>query len=300
MDKLQAMATFVRIVEGGSLTAAASSLGTSLPSVVRILARLERSLGVRLLNRTTRRIQLTDEGRQYVERCRRILEEIEESERSLHARQAKPSGNLAVTAPVLFGRMHVAPIVAAFLAEYPGVRVELMLHDRIVNLLEEDLDVAVRIGRLADSSMTAVTVGHVRRVVCASRRLLRRTGVPRRPADLAGRPCIDFTGLRGGGPEWSFRERGRPRNVRVEGPLTANHADVALEACVEGLGYGRFLSYQASPLVRRGKLEIVLAEFEPPPIPVSVVVPHGRLLPLRVRAFVDRATTQLRRTLARG
>ncbi|MGH7818791.1 MAG: LysR family transcriptional regulator [Candidatus Binatia bacterium] len=296
MDKLNAMTTFVRIVDRGTMTGAARSLGTSLPSVVRTLAALERFLGVRLLNRTTRRIQLTEEGRVYLERCRRIVEEVEEADRSMSARRATPSGNVAVTAPVLFGRMHVAPIVAGFLAEHPEVRVELMLQDRIVNLLEENLDVAVRIGPLADSSLVAVPVGHVRRIVCASPRLLRRTGGPKHPSDLAGRPCIGFTGL--GGEEWSFRADGRAIAVRVKGPLSSNHADVALDACAGGLGYGRFLSYQAMPLVKRGKLRIVLAGFEPPPIPVSIVVPHARLLPVRVRAFVDWSAARLRRALA--
>jgi DNA-binding transcriptional LysR family regulator len=195
MDKLEAMTTFVRIVECGSLTRAAEALATSLPSVVRTLAALEHKLGVRLLNRTTRRIHLTDEGALYLDRCQAILEAVRDAEASLAARQVEPQGRLAITAPVLFGRRYVAPVVNAFLAQHPAVNAELLLLDRPVNVIDEGLDVGVRIGVLADSSLVAVPVGSLRRVVCASPLYLQKHGVPQTPEDLRRRPCVRFIGL---------------------------------------------------------------------------------------------------------
>src|SRR5262249_12566906 len=184
MDKLSAMTTFVRIVEAGSLTAAASSLDTSLPTVVRTLASLERHLGISLLKRTTRRIHLTDEGAQYLERCRVILSAVQEAE-TLVASRNEPVGRLTVTASALFGRRHVAPIVGDFVRRYPKVNAELLFVDRVVNMIEEGIDAGIRIAHLRDSSMVATTVGRTRRVVCASKAYLRRHGVPRTPKDLA-------------------------------------------------------------------------------------------------------------------
>jgi DNA-binding transcriptional LysR family regulator len=183
VDKLQAIASFVRIVDRGSLTAAAADLGVSLPSMVRTLASLERELGVTLLNRTTRRIHLTDEGRQYLAHCRTILGQVQEAEATLHSRRTAPRGRLAVTASVLFGRRYVAPIVSEFVQRHPEVTAELLFLDRMVNLVEEGLDAAVRIGHLADSSLVAIPLGEVRRVVCASPAYLRSHGLPRRPQD---------------------------------------------------------------------------------------------------------------------
>ena len=206
MDKLRAMAAFVAISERGSLTAAADALGTSLPAVVRLLATLEKALGVRLLNRTTRRTALTEEGRDYLERCRRVLAEIEEAEAAISARQRDPSGKLAITAPVLFGRIHVTPLVSEFLTRHTRVKVELLLLDRFVDLIDEGLDLAVRIGELADSSFVAIGCGQTRRVVCASPGYLRQAGAPDTPADLRQHTCIGFTGL-SRGPEWELYGR---------------------------------------------------------------------------------------------
>jgi len=297
MDKLHAMATFVRIVEHGSLTTASEALDTSLSSVVRTLARLERSLGVRLLNRTTRRISLTEEGRDYLERCRRILAEVEDAEQALSAGERDPSGVLRVTAPVLFGQLHVAPAVTAFLARHRRMQVELVLLDRVVNLVEEGLDVAVRIGALADSSMVAVPVGQVRRVVVASPALLRAAGRPKHPRDLAQLPCVRFTSLMPG-TTWHFVENGRPLSVQVRGQLACNQAAAAVDACVAGRGFGMFISYQVRHQTQAKQLKEVLTDFAPAPLPVSLVFPHARLLSSRVRSFVDFAATQLRRTLA--
>lgn len=297
MDKLKALSVFVAIAERGSLTAAARALGGSLPAVVRLLAALEKELGVRLINRTTRRLALTEEGHDYLERSRRVLAELQEAEAAVSARQRRPGGRIALTAPVLLGRMHVAPLVAAFLARHPQVKAELLLLDRNVDLIEEGLDLAVRIGELADSSLVAVGCGETRRVACASPAYLRRAGTPRAPAELRRHRCIRFTGL-GRGNEWELRERGRPLRVRIDGPLTTNQGDTAIDACQRGLGIGIFLGYQVRGAVAAGELKLVLEAYEPPPLPVSIVYPQARLLPSRVRIFVDWLKPELGRRLA--
>jgi DNA-binding transcriptional LysR family regulator len=286
MDKLRAMATFVRIVESGSLTAAASALDLSGPSVVRLLASLERSLDVRLLNRTTRRMALTEEGRDYLERCKRILAEVAEAEAVAGNRRGAARGELRITAPALFGRMHVAPLAAEFVARHDGVSIDLLFVDRVVNLLEEGLDAGVRIADLPDSSLVAIPVGEVGRVVCASPKYLARAGTPKTPPELRAHACIRFAGL-GATHEWTFREGGRKLSVPVRGPLAGNQADALVEACAGGLGIGMFLSYQVAPLVAAGRLKLLLADYWPPPVPVSVVYPHAKLLPARTRLFVD-------------
>lgn len=298
MDKLRAMTNFVRIVEAGSLTGAARRLDTSLTSVVRNLAALEHALGVRLLNRSTRRLALTEEGREYFARCQRLLAELEEAEAVLSARQTEPAGRLAITAPAMFGRLHVGPVVAEFLAAYPAVRAELLLVDRVVDLLDEGIDLAIRIGQLPDSSLVALPVGDTRRVVCASPAYLARHGTPAHPRELAGHRCIRFTGL-GQGAEWSFGGPAPGVRVSIADVLATNQVDAALDACVHGVGCGRFFSYQVDALVADGALSLVLADFEPPPVPVSIAYPHSRLLSSRVRAFVDWAAPRLRARLGR-
>ncbi len=300
MDKLRAMEIFVRIVEAGSLTAAAGVLDTSLTSVVRSLATLEGALGTRLLNRTTRRIALTDEGREYFERCRRVLAEVEEAESALSARQVKPAGKLAITAPVMFGRLHVGPVVIDFLAAYPAVHAELMLFDRVVDLLDEGMDAAIRIGHLRDSSLVAVPLGTTSRVICASPDYLRRAGAPDRPTDLAQHRCLQFLGVVPGS-EWEFSDGGSDRKttrVPIKGILATNQIDIAFDACVKGLGCGVFLDYQVREALAAGSLQRVLQDFEPAPIPVQVVYPHSRLLSSRVRSFVDWTVPRLRQRLA--
>jgi DNA-binding transcriptional LysR family regulator len=294
MDKLRAMTTFVRIVEAGSLTSAAELLGSSLTSVVRSLSGLEQTVGVRLLNRTTRRIALTDEGREYFERCRRLLAEIDEAEAALSARRMNPSGKIVITAPVMFGRLHVAPTVTTFLGAYPEMRAELFLLDRIVDLLEEGIDVAIRIGPLPDSSLVAIPLGSTRIVVCASPEFLGRHGVPALPADLARHSCIDFTGLSSNNDEWEFQHDGLAQRIRIQPILRTNQGDSALDACTSGLGCGRFLAYQPHKLLLSGKLVRVLKEYEPAPLPVNLVYPHSRLMSPRVRTFVDWAVPRLR------
>src|SRR5688572_7017047 len=270
MDKLRAMETFVRIVERGSLTAASGALNASLPSVVRTLGALEAALDVRLLNRTTRRIALTDEGREYYERCRRVLAEIEEAEAALSARRAAPKGRLRVTAPVMFGRLHVAPLAREFVARHTAVQLELVLLDRVVDLLEEGIDVAVRIAHLADSSLVAIRLGETRRVVCASPAYLRRAGTPRSPAELARHRCVSFGGLAPGHSEWQFAGQ----RTAVNAAFASNQIETALDACLAGLGLGQFLSYQVQRLLEEGRLRQVLGEFVPPPLPIHAIYAH--------------------------
>lgn len=293
MDKLHAMTTFVHIAEQGSLTRAAELLDTSLPSVVRTLAALEQTLGARLLNRTTRKIALTPEGREYLARCRSILADITAAEQALAAQQHEPSGNLRVTAPVLFGQLHLTPVITGFIKQYRQVNVELLLLDRVVNLIEEGIDVALRIGELADSSLVAIPAGQIRRVVCASPKYLQRVGIPKRPADLADHPCVRTTGLTPG-QSWQFFEKGRALQVHVTGPFVCNQAAASIDACVSGLGFGMFLSYQVQHLLAQNKLARVLEPFEPAPFPVSIVYPHAKLLSTRVRCFVDWTMQRLR------
>lgn len=296
MDKLAAMRAFVQIVDHGSLTAAAVALGKAQPTMVRTLANLETALGVRLLRRTTRRISLTEEGRGYLERCRQILSDVEEAERALIAGESEPRGELKVTAPVTFGQWHVAPLVTAFLQRHPKVRFDLLLLDRVVNLLEEGVDLALRIGPLPDSTLVAAPVGTMRRVVVASPELLERVGEPGSPDDLSRAPCVQFRNLDSSG-NWRFEREGRDWPVPVAGPLTTNQCIPAVEACAAGMGFGRFLAYQVAPWVRKGELRVVLQAFEPPSVPVSLVYTEARLMTPRLRVLMAFMKARLRDTL---
>lgn len=296
MDKLNAMATFIQIADRGSLTAAAEHLGTSLPTVVRTLAALEETLGVRLMNRTTRKVTLTDEGRHYLERCRSILSDIEDAELALSDRQSEPKGKLNVTAPIRFGTMHVRPIVTAFMKQYEQIRVELLFLDRTVNMIEEGVDVAVRIGHLEDSTMVARQVGEIRQVLCASPELVRETGTLKHPEDLSRHRCVRATGL-APGATWRFHSNGKLRAVPVNDTLVCNQIEAAVDACTAGIGFGVFLSYQVESRVREGKLVYCLSDYEPPPIPVSVVYTRAHLMSTRVRTFVDWICRDLKQVL---
>ena len=295
MDKLGAMKTFVQIIESGSLTRAADSLDTSLPTVVRTLAALERELGVSLLKRTTRRIHLTDEGSQYLELCRDILAATQEAEDMLVARRTEPVGKLSVTASVLFGRRYLGPILNDFLLRYPKVTAEVLFVDRVVNLIEEGMDVAVRIAHLRDSSIVAIPVGRVRRVVCASEKYLRRHGMPLTPNDVRGHRCVRHLGLVPRS-EWHFRNGNRQLTVPISSTITCNEIESAIDACISGLGLGMFLSYMVAPHRKSGQLKYVLEKFETEPTPVQIVYPQARLMSNKVRVFVDECVRKLRQT----
>lgn len=290
MDKLNAMQVFVQIAERGSLTAAAKVLNSSLPAVVRTLAALEGELGIRLFNRTTRRIALTEEGKRYLGSCKQILGAIAEA--ALTADTAAPSGNLTITAPVLFGQMYVAPCVTRFVQRFPELRCSVVLRDHITNLLEEGIDVGIRIGTLEDSSLVAQSLGKIRRVVVASPAFLRKHGVPKHPRDLLRANCVRFTGSDSNW--WSFREHDRDFNVPVSGNLDFNLATAAIDACIAGMGLGTFISYQVAPAVAKKQLKIVLEKFELPPRPINIVYPHARLLPARTRLFIEWIKQELR------
>ena len=286
MVDLLALQTFVRIADGGSLSAAARATGRSLPAVSRALAMLEAELGVRLLHRTTRRIHLTDAGSQYLERCRRILAEVDEAQASVSNLGRSLAGPITLAAPVLFGQMHVAPVVTEFIAAHPEVSVSLLLSDRVANIVEEGIDLAVRIGNLQDSSLVARKLGEVRRVACASPGYLKRHGMPKSPADLAKHNCLQFGAL---SPTsyWEFREAGKARQARIRGSLSANQGAPLIDAARSGLGIVLAVSYQLQEAVAAGELRVVLQEFEPARLPVNSVLPSGRLQPARVRALAD-------------
>jgi len=293
MDRLRAMQVFVKIVDAGSLSAAARALDISLPAVVRTLASLERHLGARLLNRTTRRINLTDAGSRYYERSREILAQVEETELEASGATKKPSGTLSLTAPVLYGRINVMPIVAEYRRRFPDVAVRLMLLDRNVNLLEEGLDLAIRIGHLEDSSLVAAPLGTVRRVAYASPAYLRKHGTPRHPRDLVQHACLTFTALNEG-DHWQFREDRRRVTVKVRPGFSSNVGDAVIAMAQSDQGIALALSYQVEQAVKAGRLRLILEEFEPEPLPVSALYPHGRLTAATVREFISLLTAQSR------
>ena len=297
MDRLDAMRTFVAVAEAQGFAAAGRRLATSPPAVTRAIAALEGRLGVRLMHRTTRALRLTEAGTRFLADCKRILGEIEEAETSAAGAHATPRGQLALTAPSMFGRMHVAPIVLDFLKLHPQLLIRMMLLDRVVDLMEEGLDVAVRIVHLPDSSLMAVRVGAVRRVVCGSPRYLEARGTPQTPAELARFDTIAFSGGETA-PEWSFASAAGAISVRPPTQLIVNSADVAIAAAIAGRGLTRVLSYQIAPALKAGRLKIVLADYEPPPLPIHLVHREGARASARVRAFVDFAAERLRRDAA--
>ena len=292
MDKLRAMQAFIHIAEEGSLTAAARVMESSLPAMVRTLAGFEAQLGVRLFNRTTRRISLTEEGRRHLESCRQLLAALDDAEAALTAEAGEPTGHLTITAPVLFGQMHVAPAVTRFVQQYEKMRCSMVLLDRVVNLLEEGIDVGIRIGELDDSSLVAQPVGHIRRLVVASPAWLKRHGVPRHPRDLLKANCVRVTDhATAWGP---FNDKGRQLRLAVSGNLEFNQIAPAVAACAAGAGLGMFFSYQVAPFLESRQLRCVLEDFEPPVRPINVVYPHARLLPKRTRVFIEWIKEELR------
>ncbi|WPB59217.1 LysR family transcriptional regulator [Xylophilus sp. GOD-11R] len=292
MDKLQCMAVFVKVAEVGSFAAAARKLLMSPPAVTRAVAMLEEAVGARLLLRTTRSVKPTEAGARYLEDCRRILLEVDEADAGAAGDHAAPSGMLTVTASVRFGAMHVLPILTEYLDRYPTMTGQALFLDRNTNLVEEGIDVAVRIGHLPSSGYHAVKVGAVRRVVCASPAYLARSGRPRQPGDLAGHRIIAAVGA-WTSLEWRFGQ-GRQESITVRPRLFCNTNEAAIAAALEGWGITRVLSYQVVADVRAGRLEIVLPEFEEPPLPVHVVHAEGRRVTAKARAFIDLAVDRLR------
>lgn len=296
MDQLDAMRVFMTAAREGSFSSAARTLGLPVTTVSRRLKALEAHLGAQLLSRTTRRMALTEAGRRYLDACQRIVAEIEETDRALSGDTDALTGALAVTAPIEFGRLHVLPVLAEFLAAHRQVDGRLFLADRTVEMIDEGIDVAVRIATLSDSSLIATRVGTIRRITCASPDYLRQRGTPGQPEDLALYDCISFTGL--SSPErWSFPVKGTLRNVAVRSRLVVTTAQAAIDAAVAGLGITRVLSYQAAAAIAAGRLQPILADFEPEPVPVNVIHGEGRAPRAKVRAFVRLASRRLRETL---
>ncbi|MEZ2333147.1 LysR substrate-binding domain-containing protein [Mesorhizobium sp. RCC_202] len=298
MDRLDAMSLFVATVEAGSLSAAARRAGMPLATVSRRLSELEKHLKTRLLNRSTRRLSLTDAGQSYLAACRRILDDVGEAERAAAGEYLNPTGELVITAPVVFGRLHVLPVVTDFLAAYPEVDIRLTLSDRLTQLVEEHIDLALRIGELPVSAMVAMRVGSIRRIVCANPAYLAGRGVPARPQDLAGHDCVTSEGL-ASPATWNFGAGKSEIVVPVRSRLQVNTAEAAIDAAMAGLGLTRVLSYQADASVRAGALQVVLEPFEPPPWPVSLVHAGQGRLPVKLRAFLDFAAPRLKERLAR-
>ena len=297
MDRLEAMTVFVAVAEEEGFAAGARRLKMSPPAVTRAVAGLEAHLGVKLLDRTTRIVRATEAGQRYLEDARRILAELRAADESAAGTNAEPRGPLAVTAPVMFGRMYVVPVVAEYLERYPHSEVSLLLVDRVVNLLDEGVDVAVRVGELPDSSMRAHRVGSLRLITCASPAYLRRHGLPKAPQDLAGHSII-ATAAGGvgdaGSLQWRFDGPKHARSLRLKPRLTVTTNDAAIEAALLGHGLARVLSYQVASHLAEGRLKVVLAKFEMPPWPIHIVHHHPRQASAKVRAFVDLMLARLR------
>ena len=299
MDRLEAMSILLTVVDAGSLSAAARRLGMPLPTVSRKVAELEAHLHTRLLHRTTRQLSLTEAGAAYVAACRRILDDVGEAERIATGEYAAPKGELAVTAPIVFGRLHIVPVVAEFLAQYPEIRIKLLLTDHVVHLMEEQIDVALRIGELPDSTLVASRVGTVRTVVCGSPAYLAQRGVPARPEELAAHDCISFEVL-ASRRAWVFGDGKSAMSVPVISRLEVNTAEAAIAATTLGVGLVRVLSYQVADAVRNGALDVVLRDYEPAPLPVSLVHKGQTPLPRTLRAFLDFAAPRLRARIAQA
>jgi len=299
MDRLEAMSVLAAAVETGSFSAAGRRLGMPLPTVSRKVSELEARLKTRLLVRTTRRLALTDAGAAYLAAARRILDLVEDAEAQAAGEYSAPRGDLILTAPIAFGRLHVLPLAHAFLARFPEIRVRMSLTDRNVNLVEDHVDMAVRIGALADSSMIATRVGFVRRVLCGSPAYLAAHGAPRTPADLARHTCIGFTAS-ASNAVWTFAPPGQKRiqSVTVPCRLNVDTAEAVIDAAIAGVGLTHVLSYQVAGAVAAGKLRILLAEFETEALPVHLVHAAQGLLPHKMRSFLDFAAPRLRKSLA--
>ncbi len=286
MDRLEAMTAFVAVCDAHGFAPAARRLGLSPSVVTRMISGIEARLGVRLLQRTTRSLRLTEAGTRYLERVRRIVADVEEAERAAQSERARPVGCLVISAPLLFGRLHVAPIVSRYLELYPDVSAELQFSDRFLNLVEDGIDVAIRIGHLADSTLMTRRLGETRRVLVASPDYLRRRGTPHHPRELAGHELIAFHGLTAG-PGWRFHVGGRELRVDLRPRYASNSGDAAIARAVAGGGLCLALGYQVAEAIDRAALLEVLPEFAPPPLPIQAVFPGARLLPGKLRAFLE-------------
>ncbi|MFA6114139.1 MAG: LysR family transcriptional regulator [Sphingomonas sp.] len=297
MDRLESMAAFVATVEDGGFSAAARRTRMPLATISRKVSDLENLLGVRLINRSARGISLTESGQSYYPECRRLLDELAEAERAASGEYRAPRGELVITAPIVFGRMHLLPIVVDFLRAYPEVEISLRLTDEIVHLGDEQVDLAVRISRLPDSSMVATKIADIRHVVCASPTYLAERGTPLHPGDLASHDCVSGK-LLATPDTWPFRIGKAIRSFPIRRRLAATTAEAVIEAAIAGAGLTRALCYQVVEAEKQGRLVTVLRAFEPEPTPLSLVHSSARLVPLKLRAFLDFAVPRLKQRLA--
>jgi DNA-binding transcriptional LysR family regulator len=296
-DRLKTMAMLVKVVDKGSISSGAKALGMPVATVSRRISELEADLKAELVLRSPRGLTLTDTGVAYVAACRRILDDVAEIERGASGEFSAPRGTLTLTAPIVFGRMHVLPVVTEFLQCYPDINVRLQLIDRPVSLSEEHIDMAVRIGPLPDSGLIARKVGEVRRIVCASRFYLETHGEPKAPKDLETASCIVFDQFLAD-HAWSFEADGKTLRIPVNAHLHVNTAEAALDAAEAGLGITRVLSYQAAPGIKAGRLEAILQRWEPAPLPVQFVYEQRALIPQKLRAFIDFAAPRIAKRIA--
>ena len=289
MDRIDAMQAFVAVADLRGFAPAARKLKLSPSAVTRLVAALEQRLGARLLQRTTRSLALTDVGTRYLERARRILADVEEAERAAEGERTRPSGRLVVSAPVGFGRLHVSPVMSAYLRRHREVTGELRLEDRIVSLVEDGIDLAVRIGELADSSLVARHVGEMRRIVVASPAYLKARGEPKTLEEIASHDTILF-GSTAGLADWRFVDDGHEVRITHAPRFSSNSSDAAIQYAETGGGLTRVLAYQAAASLQAGRLKIVLEKFELPALPIHIVYPTSRLLSAKVRTFIDLVT----------
>jgi len=293
MDKFNLITIFIAIADTSGFAAAARKLNISPPAVTRAINELETQLNVRLLTRTTRKVRVTDAGARYVEDCRKIIAELSEADESVGGSHGAPRGRLTLTAPVLFGSKFVTPIVAEYLQTYPEVSASCLFLDRIVNMMDEGIDVAIRIGELPDSSMQSIRVGQVRRVICAAPGYLKQYGIPRKPEDLQNHSIISANSM-DSSPEWTLMEDGVARVIKLQSRFTTSSNDSAIAATAGGFGLTRLLSYQIADFLRAGQLKTLLGQCEPPALPIHVVHREGRHASKKARAFIDLAVARLR------
>jgi DNA-binding transcriptional LysR family regulator len=296
MDRFEAMRTLVAAIDGGSLSAASRTLGVPLPTVSRRVSDLEAHLQAQLVVRTSRKLLLTDAGRSFVATCRRVLDELDEAERAATGEYRAPRGDLLITAPVMFGRLHVQPVVLDFLKAYPEINVRLILADTVVDLVENQVDLALRIGALPDSSLVASRLGTVRWITCASPDYLSQRGVPETLGDLDKHDCIAFEQLYTT-DIWTFRKDKETVAVPIRPRFAVNTANGVIDAALAGSGIARILSYQAADAIADGRLVVVLPEFQPDPLPVHLIHTGQAILPLKLRAFAEFAVPRLKARL---
>lgn len=297
MDRVHLINVFVTVVDMGGFAGAARKLNISAPAVTRAISELEAHLGVRLLTRTTRAVRVTEAGERYAEDCRTILSQLTEADEAVRGLHTSPRGGLTVTAPVGFGAMHVTPIVTEYLSRYPEVNVSCWFMDRVVNLLEEGVDVAVRIGELPDSSMQAIRVGTMRLLICATPGYLEQHGTPSTPQALQDHVIIAASGATSTS-EWRLSNHGVAGVVKLHPRLVATTSETAIAAALTGFGLTNVLAYKVDAHLREGRLMTVLGDFAPPALPVHVLHREGRHASKKARAFIDLAVERLRTRLA--